>query len=94
VAKLVRWRAKQLRLEMAARLGRDVSQEEIFQATGIAVSTISKIENNVGRGVEFETLQKLCDFYGVSVGEILHYNPKDTDAETNKRAASRSAMVI
>lgn len=71
----VRWRAKQLRLERAARLGRDVTLEEVSQSTGIAISTLSNIENNrVGR-VDFSTLARLGRFYGVgSVSDLLEFS--------------------
>lgn len=68
----VQWRAKQLRLSLAARLGRDVTQEEVSQATGISTSRLSVIENGKVRGVEFDTLEKLARFYQVrDVGELL-----------------------
>lgn len=70
----VRWKAKQLRLQMAARLGRDVTQEEVSQATGITVSRISDIENNKTHGVQFDTLARLAKFYGLrDVGELLEF---------------------
>ena len=72
MAKRVRWRAKQLRREMAAKLGRDVKLEEVAQKTGISLSTLSYIENNKGKGVEFNTLERLAEFYQVgSVGDLL-----------------------
>lgn len=71
----VRWRAKQQRLHMAARLGRDVTQDEVSQATGITVSRISDIENNKTNGVQFETLVRLAKFYGLrSIGELLEFD--------------------
>ncbi|MDP9312604.1 MAG: helix-turn-helix transcriptional regulator [Chloroflexota bacterium] len=63
MAKKVRWGAKQLRLRMAADLGREVKLEEISEKTGIDVGALSRIENNKHRGVRFETLEKLAEFY-------------------------------
>lgn len=72
VARRVQWRIKQLRREMAARLGRDVQLSEVYQKTGIAVPTLSNIENNKTKGVEFQTLEKLAEFYDVEgIGELL-----------------------
>jgi transcriptional regulator with XRE-family HTH domain len=65
MAKRVRWRAKQRRLELAAKLGRDVTLEEVSKQTGIAISTLSNIENNRMKGVEFNTLERLATFYQV-----------------------------
>ncbi len=59
-------RAKQLRLLKAAQLGREVTLREVFEATGIAISTLSRIESGKAKGIEFETLVKLAEFYGIS----------------------------
>ena len=65
-------RVKQLRLDMAARLGRDVTLKEVSESTGIAISTLSRIETNQVKGIEFATLAKLAAFYGAeSVGDML-----------------------
>ncbi|HEU4328124.1 MAG TPA: helix-turn-helix transcriptional regulator [Roseiflexaceae bacterium] len=74
MAKAVRSRVKQLRLNLAARLGREVTLKEVYTATGIAVSTLSRIENNQIQGIEFATLVKLADFYGVNdIGELIGF---------------------
>ncbi|MGM7683192.1 helix-turn-helix domain-containing protein [Cytobacillus sp. Hm23] len=39
--------------------------------TGITRNTISALYNNQAKGVQFETLTKLCDFFDVDVSEIL-----------------------
>ncbi len=70
--KHVHWRAKQLRLQRAARLGRNVTLEEVCQSTGIGMATLSNIENNKVRGVEFGTLERLAAFYDVgSICDLL-----------------------
>lgn len=70
----VQWKAKNLRLELAAKLGRDVTQDEVSRSTGLAISRISAIENNKTRGVEFDTLVKLARFYHVrSVADLIEF---------------------
>lgn len=87
MSKRVRWKAKQLRLALAAELGRDVTQEEVSNSTGIAVSTLSAIENNRAKGVEFETLVKLANFYRVKeVGDLLVFE--------DQIRASRSSQAL
>ena len=64
-------RAKQLRLDMAARLGREVTLKEVYESTGIAISTLSRIENNQAKGIEFATLARLAEFYSVNDAGVL-----------------------
>ncbi len=72
MAKKITPRLKQLRLDHAAKLGRTISIREVSRETGIAVSTLRRIENNEVAGVDFSTLSKLADFYGVGdIGDLL-----------------------
>lgn len=64
-------KARQLRLRRAADLGRSVTLEEVAENTGITVAALSRLENNKNERIDFETIQKLCTFYGVSVGDLL-----------------------
>jgi putative transcriptional regulator len=64
-------RARQLRLDYQAKLGRNVTIEEVAAATGIARPTISRLELNQTERIDFETIKKLCRFYGVEVGALL-----------------------
>jgi DNA-binding Xre family transcriptional regulator len=72
MAKRVTPRIKQLRLDRAAHLGRTISIREVSRETGIAVSTLRRIEGNEAEGVDFSTLSKLAEFYEVSnIGDLL-----------------------
>ena len=66
MAKRIQSRVKQLRLETAARLGRTVSIREVSRETGIAVSTLRRLEGGRVEGVDFDTVTRLAEFYGVS----------------------------
>ena len=64
-------KARQLRLQRSANLGRQVTLEEVAEQTSITVAALSRIENNKNERIDFETIQKLCTFYGVPVGDLL-----------------------
>jgi putative transcriptional regulator len=69
-------RARQVRLDYQQRIGRPVSIQEIADAIGITRAALSNIEHGKTKQVEYETLRKLCEFYGVSVGELLVYEDR------------------
>jgi putative transcriptional regulator len=74
VAKVVS-KARQLRLAYQMKMGRDVSLQEVSEATGIHRNVLSRIEANQTSRIDFDTLVRLCQFYGVSVGELLEIDP-------------------
>ena len=63
MAKRVAFRFRQLRREMSAREQRDVTLKDVSEATGIAISTLSRLESGSAKGVELETLAKLAAYY-------------------------------
>lgn len=67
-------KARQLRLAYQMRVGRDVSVQEVSDATGIHRNVLSRIEANQTTRIDFDTLLKLCTFYGVNVGDLLEIN--------------------
>jgi DNA-binding Xre family transcriptional regulator len=73
-------KALQLRLEKGRTENRVVSQEEVAEAIDITRTTLRRIERGDTKGIDFETLAKLCNYYGVGVGAILEYDPNNTRA--------------
>jgi DNA-binding Xre family transcriptional regulator len=70
--KRIRSHVKQLRLNKAATEGRTISLREVSRETGIAVSTLRRIEADQAEGVDFATLTKLAEFYGAqNIGDLL-----------------------
>ncbi len=72
-------RVRQLRLERAAKLGRPVTIEEVAAATGIARAALNRIELNQTERIDFVTIQKLCSFYGVAVGDVLTLEEQESE---------------
>ena len=68
-------KARQLRLNLQAKMGRPVSLQEVADATGIERSALNRIELGKTTRIDFETLERLCRYYDVGVGDILEYDP-------------------
>lgn len=52
---------------------REINITELHKATGISRNTISAIYNNTAKGIQYDTLDKLCTFFNVDSNEILEY---------------------
>lgn len=72
-------KARQLRLDYQAKLGKPVTAEEVSIATGITRTTLSRIERGETQAIGFDTLAKLCSFYGVGVGDLLEFSTEDIE---------------
>ncbi len=70
-------RARQLRLNHQAKLGRPVTMEEVAEAIGITRAALSRIELNQTERIDFDTIRKLCLYYDVGVGELLELKRED-----------------
>ncbi|AYB38521.1 helix-turn-helix domain-containing protein [Brevibacillus laterosporus] len=44
---------------------------DVARETGISKTTLGALFHNSGKGVQFETLEKLCDYFNVTPGELL-----------------------
>jgi DNA-binding Xre family transcriptional regulator len=68
-------RVRQARLDLAQRLGRDVSVQEVATAIGITRAALHKIETDemfISRPV----LAKLCEYYKLQPGDLLRYEDR------------------
>lgn len=79
-------KVRQLRLDYAAKIGRPVEQKEVADAVGVTEATLSRLERGLITRIDFDTLVKLCGFYGkaldrfVDVGDLLGYDPNNRRA--------------
>ncbi|HEY1011338.1 MAG TPA: helix-turn-helix transcriptional regulator [Herpetosiphonaceae bacterium] len=71
MTKQVKPKIRQARLNMAARLGRTVSVSEVHRTTGIAISTIRRLESGDALGIEWTTLARLAEFFGAETIDEL-----------------------
>jgi putative transcriptional regulator len=80
-------KALQLRLEKGRKENRVVSQEEVAEAIGLTRTTLRRVERGNTTGIDFDTLAKLCAYYGVGVGDLLELDLN------NKRAVSQELAL-
>lgn len=56
---------------------RGIKITDLANVTGISRTTLTALYYNQGKGIQFDTLDKLCNFLGISPGELLlHINFK------------------
>ncbi|RXZ77226.1 XRE family transcriptional regulator [Paenibacillaceae bacterium] len=57
-----------------------LSRRDVVRGTGLAINTVGGLYNGTAKRVDLETLDKLCFFLGVTVGEILEHSEENVDA--------------
>lgn len=48
---------------------------DLYNATGISKTTLMAIANNTGKGIQFETIDKLCNYLEVAPKDFFEYVP-------------------
>ena len=52
-----------------------LSVADVVRATGMSKSTLHKLYNDESSRIDFETIDKLCEFLEVNVGDLFEYKP-------------------
>lgn len=58
---------------------------KIYEDTGISKTTLMALTENTGKGVQFDTVDKLCNYLGVTPAEFFAYVPVIWDMSISKR---------
>lgn len=48
---------------------------DVYEDTGISKTTLMALAENTGKGVQFDTVDKLCVYLGIELGEFFVYVP-------------------
>jgi transcriptional regulator with XRE-family HTH domain len=78
----VRNRFRILLAEKIHAEGRSINYEEIAEKTGVHAVTLSRWATNTVTRYDSETIKALCDYFGVSAGELIEY-PLEVGQEGN-----------
>lgn len=54
---------------------RDLKISELYEMTGISKTTLLALSENKGKGVQFDTIDKICNALGVTPNEFFDYCP-------------------
>ncbi len=66
---------KQLMLLKGARTGKRLYYQDVAEATGISVSTLSRIASNPKYNISKGHIEKLCAYFGVTPDELMTIIP-------------------
>lgn len=50
---------------------------QLEKETGVSRRTLAKIYNGEGGGIDYDTLNALCSYFGCTVGDLLEFVPDD-----------------
>jgi DNA-binding Xre family transcriptional regulator len=75
---MIKFKLKELVAQKEFDEHRIISVTEIGNTTGIGRTTLSAILNNKGKNVGIENLDKLCDYFGCPIQNLVEHipNPK------------------
>ena len=54
---------------------------DVVRATGMSKSTLHKLYNEESSRIDFNTIDQLCEFLDVQVGDLFIYKPNNKDDE-------------
>ena len=79
---MIRYRIQELLADKHFREGRRITLKELAEATGISRVTLSKMVNQIGYGTLTDHLDKLCRFFGCTIGELAEYVPEPATGDS------------
>lgn len=65
--------ATKLHIQMGNRKIKSIRQ--LSEETGISRLSLTKLYDGDAKGVEFQTLNTLCAFFGCQIGDLIEYVP-------------------
>lgn len=58
---------------------------DVEKDTGLSKVTIRSLYHETAKGVQFSTLETICDYLNCSVGELLEFHPKSNKVHLPSR---------
>lgn len=76
---MLRFYLKRLIAEMEIDKGKRISMSEISDATGIHISTLSRLANHKSVNTTLANVESLCAFFGCKIQDLVEYLPDDNE---------------
>lgn len=73
MGKKLQFRIAELIAEKSRREGRDITYETITAETGVSANSISNLKQGKAKMVGLSTVERLLDFFGCEVKELIVY---------------------
>ena len=91
---MIRSRLRQLRFEKEERENTKLTYDVLTRDTGLAPSTLARLlkRGPVDR-IDGQTLDALCRYFGVGVGEVLEFVPGDEENTGEASEAARESIA-
>lgn len=67
---------------------------DLYNATGISKNTLMSLSENTSKGVQFETVDKLCNYLGVTPADFFVYAPYIVDIKFEKDAKEKNEFYL
>ncbi len=75
---MLRFRLKELLADKAFKEGRVITLIEVAKMSGISRLTLSRIGNHKGYNPTAEVLDKLCDYFGCRIDQLVEHIPSES----------------
>jgi putative transcriptional regulator len=71
-----------------------LSQKAVSDATGIGQKTLSALETGASKGIEFNTLLKLCTFFDCSPSEFLIIEEEQQEMPPSDQSRQKAKLLV
>jgi len=82
---MIRFKLQERIADMAFRLQRRITLDEVAESTGIHRTTLSRMNRPLGANITTDNLDRLCHFLGCTLAELVEYIPS-APPEPRKKA--------
>ena len=67
---------------------------DVYESTGISKTTLMALAENTGKGVQFDTVDKLCNFLDIELKDFFVYVPYIWDMKFKQNTESEDSDYI
>jgi len=71
-----------------------LSQKAVSKATGIGQKTLSALETGASKGIEFNTLLKLCTFFNCGPSELLVIEEEPQEMPVSDESRQKAKLLV